>query len=566
MVDGKKLKMTEIELLFKDGVEHLKKNNFNKAENIFTYLKDLNPKNKDILNNLSISLFKNKKYYECEKILKKLINLGFKNQYYLEFLILVLKKQDKIDDLLKLISEEGKHINKKFFLLEKLERPAIPKDVYEIEKFRKKNFKKIETELVNKTIKLKIDENFIDPPIFYYSYDNHDNLKLAKKLYLLIKNSYSELNIKNEKKIFRNEKIKIGFISEFFYEHTIEKLFKGIILKLNKKNFDTNVFYLGHKRKIGNDFIQASNKDNLKIFNLPQRFNDKIEIIRNQNLDILFYTDIGMSSELYYLTFLRLAKKQITSWGHPETTGNPNIDYFLSSKLLEKNIEESKKHYSEKLILINHLPMYYFKPSIIKIDEDQLKKKNIYSCPQSLFKFHPDFDEVIINILKKDKKSKIFLINDLENIFSKKVFDRISKKDSSNLDRLIFLNNLNLNDYINLCGKSSVLLDPFYFGAGNSFHESMFYGTKTVSMPSKFLKSRIVLGAYKQMQIASPPIVDNKYDYIEQAIDIANHEPEKLYNEKRYYSEMAEKFLFENETAIKEIEFELAQINKSFNV
>ena len=115
-----------------------------------------------------------------------------------------------------------------------------------------------------------------------------------------------------------------------------------------------------------------------------------------------------MSSQLYYLTFLRLGKYQITSWGHPETTGNSNIDYFLSSKLLEINEPEAQKHYSEKLILCDYLPMYLSKPNIKKISNDEIKSNNIYSCPQTLFKLHPDFDEVIFKILKKIKRQKFF--------------------------------------------------------------------------------------------------------------------------------------------------------------
>ena len=45
---------------------------------------------------------------------------------------------------------------------------------------------------------------------------------------------------------------------------------------------------------------------------------------------------------LYFLSYLKLAKKQITSWGHPETTGNETIDYFLTSKLLESPNSEKK--------------------------------------------------------------------------------------------------------------------------------------------------------------------------------------------------------------------------------
>ena len=113
-----------------------------------------------------------------------------------------------------------------------------------------------------------------------------------------------------------------------------------------------------------------------------------------------------MSSQLYYLTFLRLGKYQITSWGHPETTGNSNIDYFLSSKLLEINEQEAQKHYSEKLVLCEYLPMYL--SGKYKKNDDEIKSNNVYSCPQTLFKLHPDFDEVVFKILEKDKKAKIF--------------------------------------------------------------------------------------------------------------------------------------------------------------
>ena len=65
-----------------------------------------------------------------------------------------------------------------------------------------------------------------------------------------------------------------------------------------------------------------------------------------------------MSLELYFLSYVKLAKKQMTSWGHPETTGNETIDYFLTSKLLE--VPDGEKNYSEKLLYTNDLPMYYY--------------------------------------------------------------------------------------------------------------------------------------------------------------------------------------------------------------
>ena len=52
-----------------------------------------------------------------------------------------------------------------------------------------------------------------------------------------------------------------------------------------------------------------------------------------------------MSIEFYFLSLIRLAKYQIMSWGHPETTGSESIDFFLCSKNL---ISEKLKNFTLK--------------------------------------------------------------------------------------------------------------------------------------------------------------------------------------------------------------------------
>ena len=550
------------EILFREGVENLKQGNFNKAENCFEELKNIHPTNKDILNNLLIACFQNKKFNKSEKIIQNMFDLGFKEKKLIEFLLLILKQQDKIKEVKETISKEKDKINKKYQLLEKFERPAISMSKEEIDVLRKTTFERIEQAISDNSLELTIDDQFLDPPMFYYTYDNEDNLELSKKLYQLFRKSYSELqqNFKVEQN--NSKKIKIGFVSEFFNNHTIEKLFKGLIFNLDKSKFDINVFYFDNGKGFSDEFLENEKKDNLKNLQLPKLFKDQINLILKQNLDIIFYPDIGMSSRLYYLSFLRLAKFQITSWGHPETTGNPNVDYFLSSKLLEIDTQEAQKHYSEKLILCDYLPMYLKKPNIKKLDDRELKSNNIYSCPQTLFKLHPDFDKVIHEILTKDKKAKIFFIKDKNGTFYKKILERLKKKISKEIDRVTFINQLEKTEYIHHCGRASVLLDPLYFGAGNSFHESMVYGTPTVTMPTKFLKTKIVEGAYKQMKIQNPPVVTNIDDYVSIAVEIANTDTDKLLELKKYYAECAEKNLFENKEALKSFQNVIIDIVK----
>ena len=91
----------------------------------------------------------------------------------------------------------------------------------------------------------------------------------------------------------------------------------------------------------------------------------------------------------------------------------------------------------------------------------------------------------------------------------------------------------------------------------------MIYGTPTVTMPTKYLKTKIVEGAYKQMKIESPPVVNNIEDYVSIAIEIANTNSYKLLELKKYYSESAEKNLYKNEKALKSFQDTLIKITQN---
>ena len=114
-------------------------------------------------------------------------------------------------------------------------------------------------------------------------------------------------------------------------------------------------------------------------------------------LDIVFYPDIGMEALTYFLAFARLAPVQCVTWGHPVTTGIPALDHFVSSELLEPDGAES--HYAERLVRLPRLPACVARPARPSAHGDRdhlgLGPGRLYVCPQSLFKLHPDFDDVL---------------------------------------------------------------------------------------------------------------------------------------------------------------------------
>ena len=126
----------------------------------------------------------------------------------------------------------------------------IFKDKDDIKFFRNRLNQNL-NEILNskKKISLDIDNQILKPPHFELSYDEYDNLEINKKCVKFFKKIYPQINKANILKNISKSKIKIGFISEYLTDHTIGKLYKGIILNLDKSKFDTVVFHTSKTKK-----------------------------------------------------------------------------------------------------------------------------------------------------------------------------------------------------------------------------------------------------------------------------------------------------------------------------
>ena len=50
---------------------------------------------------------------------------------------------------------------------------------------------------------------------------------------------------------------------------------------------------------------------------------------------VIIYPEVGMDRVSAQLAAQRLAPVQCNAWGHPDTSGLPTLDYYLSSDLME---------------------------------------------------------------------------------------------------------------------------------------------------------------------------------------------------------------------------------------
>ena len=231
-----------------------------------------------------------------------------------------------------------------------------------------------------------------------------------------------------------------------------------------------------------------------------------------------------MSPYTYMLAMLRLAPVQVTSWGHPNTTGLETIDYFLSCELIEPTNAQSK--YTEQLIKFRRLPCIYKRPKIAhaRSNRDKFilpKDQCLIGIPQSLFKFHPEYDDVLEKIISKLPNAKYVLIEGINKPQTDRLKDRWRKKAPTTLRNTIFLRRMPQTDYLSLLESVDLLLDPIYFGSGNTFYESMAVGTPLVTMPGNYMRGRIVAGGYKQMRLENPPIAADINEYVELTVRLA---------------------------------------------
>lgn len=312
-------------------------------------------------------------------------------------------------------------------------------------------------------------------------------------------------------------KIRLGICSQLLKTHTIGKLYGSILKHLDRNKFEIILIRIGEASPDPMAQEIANSAD--RVVNLNADFFKGRQQIADLELDILFYPDIGMTAQSYFLCFARLAPVQCLTWGHPSTTGAPHIDYFISSTLFET--EQAQDHYSEKLIKFRNPNTYYSRPIVPPpIDRVSLglpETGTLYLCPQSLFKIHPEFDPMLGAILQGDPKGKIIFIRGQSQHWSELLQTRWQKHIPDVWERIHFINGLSYEQFLQLLTLGDVMLDPIHFGGGNTSLEGFAMGIPIVTLPSEYLKCRLTYGFYRQMDMMDC-VANGPQEYVQIAL------------------------------------------------
>lgn len=394
---------------------------------------------------------------------------------------------------------------------------------------------------------------------FYLAYHHRNDRPIVESLCTMLRARVQALNyvapqLATARERTGDGRIRVGFLSEFLVNHTIGKLYQGFIRHLDRQQFEVTVIHAPEAKQDAFRTMVDQLADHS--VSLPASLPEAQQRVAALELDVLFYPDIGMSAFTYFLAFARLAPVQAVSWGHPDTTGLDTLDYFVSAASIEP--EGAEAHYTERLIKLNRLPCFYqptIAPSTIKpraalgLPEQGV----LYGCPQSLFKLHPDFDAVLAEIVEGDPSAHVILLEGPRSGMTEPLRARWAQTHPILLERVLILPRLPLDDFMMLMAHINVLLDPIYFGSGNSLYESMVYGTPVVSWAGDFMRGRIVAGAYQQLGIQDAPVVSRIEDYAPLALALGR-DPARRKAYREAAIRVAAKTLYADFQAVREFE------------
>lgn len=320
----------------------------------------------------------------------------------------------------------------------------------------------------------------------------------------------------------RGGKIRIGFISAFLFDHSIGKTTRGLVSELSRESFE--VFLLRITPSKSDEVTALMRRAADRVVELNADHAAAREQIAALELDILFYQDIGMELTSYLLAFSRLAPVQCASFGHPNTTGIPNIDYFVSSDLFEP--QDAASHYTEKLFLLEDLPTlaYYYRPDPPRILPDRAvfglhDADHVYLCPQTLFKLHPEFDALLLGILMGDPQGVLVLIRGQYEDYTNQIRQRFSRTLTDVLERVVFLEPMAFPRFMQLLAIADVCLDTLHFNGMNSSLETLSVGTPLVTLPGRFQRGRHTQAMYRKMDILEC-IAQDAAQYVDIAVGL----------------------------------------------
>jgi predicted O-linked N-acetylglucosamine transferase (SPINDLY family) len=302
-----------------------------------------------------------------------------------------------------------------------------------------------------------------------------------------------------------DEPVRVGIVSGFFFQHSVWKVgARGWVTQLDPKQFQI----FGYSTNLKNDGdTELARKHCHRFVEGPQPLERWRDIIAADRPHILLYPEIGMFHQVAEIAALRLAPVQCSTIGHPQTSGYPTIDYFLSGELIEP--PEGDTHYSEKLVRLPNIGFHYepleIPPAVVTREELGIRSSaTAFWCAQSLFKYLPQHDEVFPRIAREAGDCQFVFIRysrgpAVTALFEARLERAFAAAGMKSSDHCVFLDHMDASRFAAACAQCDVMLDSLEWSGGNTTLEALGQGLPVITHQGALMRGRVSAGMLRMM-------------------------------------------------------------------
>jgi len=330
---------------------------------------------------------------------------------------------------------------------------------------------------------------------------------------------------------------RLGFVSAHIYDHSVfNAILHGWLKCLDRSRFELTLIHVGNRA----DALTAAAAARVDHVESGARsLREWVSSIRQRDFDTLIYPEIGMDEITLALANRRLAPRQCVAWGHPETSGLPTMDYFLSAEAFEP--PDAQDHYSERLVRLPHLGVHVERPGTVAVPVDFealgiARTGPLYVCPGVPFNYQPEDDDVLIAIARR-LGACTFLFFAHERIeLSNRLMARIAgafRRADLDPDRFIRLIPWqSRSSFLGLMQQADVYLDTIGFSGFNTLMQAVEAGLPCVTYEGRFMRGRLGSGILRRLGLQEL-IAENRAGYVDRAVQLGEDGPYRAHLRER---------------------------------
>ena len=322
------------------------------------------------------------------------------------------------------------------------------------------------------------------------------------------------------------ERIRLGIVSGFFCRHTIFKLFlEGWLAHIDRNRFEVIGFHTGRTSDACTE--AAAGQCDRFIRKLPSAAAWRQAVCETAP-HILLYPEVGMDPIAGRLAAQRLAPVQCVTWGQPETTGMPTLDYFLSSELMEP--ADGEEHYTERLIRLPNLGLCYLPDAArdVRLDRAALgvpPDVPVFWSGQALYKYLPGYDAIYPRIAAAVGDCRFLFLGfaksqAVTDVFRQRLEHAFAAAGLDGGRYCVVLPPLSPEQFVGAVGLADVVLDTPGWSGGKSTLDCLAQDPAIVTMPGRFMRGRHTAAILRRIGCTAT-IAGSIDEYVSAAVRLA---------------------------------------------